>query len=96
MAADFRQPIANHAFRFYFRAHLPETEADSLNYEAVKTALEGLSRRKVELLRLVYTDEAEKLSDAVRAVVWAEAVPEVYLWKLVRNATRRFAEARKL
>ncbi len=96
MASNYKAPIANHAFRTYFRAHLPETEADILNYEAVRMALEGLSRRKTELLRLVYCDEAENLSDAVKAVSWDEEVPEVYLWKLIRNATRAFSEARKL
>ena len=96
MAFNFRAPIANHAFKLYFGAKLPETEPERLNHEAVKIALEGLSRRKVELLRLVYLDEAEKISDAVKAVAWDEEVPEVVIWKLVRNATRKFAEARKL
>ena len=87
----------NHMLRQFFSDSAPSDPVGLLNRDVCGRILRGLPDKDVSILRRVFTDsDKQSIRVAVRFCAEQDGIPEVRVWKLVRDTSRQIARERGL
>ena len=87
----------NHMLRQFFSDSAPSDPVGQLNRDVCDRILRGRSEQDVSILRRVFTDsDKQSIRQAVRFCAEQDGIPEVRVWKLVRDTSREIAHERGL
>lgn len=87
----------NHMLRQFFSDSAPGDQVGQLNCSVCQRILRGRSDSDLSILRRVFTDsDKQSIRNAVRFCAEQDGIPEVRIWKLVRDTSRQIARERGL
>ena len=87
----------NHMLRQFFSDSAPSDQVGQFNRAVCQKILHGRSEKDVSILRRVFTDsDKQSIRQAGKICAEQDGIPEVRVWKLVRDTSREIARERGL
>lgn len=93
----FYSEYVQHCMRFYARHPNPKfrSDADKLNWNACKSALEGFTDDEQDILLTIYR-EADTIPENIHNISVARNMKQDSIWNLLNKLERRVAKRRGL